>query len=330
MAALSKYRPLWAAWVLAAVLLVGATTLLTLRLFGGDSEIDRPFADGPPAPLYKPTADELNLSEDRAEPLRALMNEANASLIPAIWAVAGEELLGVSFTQEPFLRLVVRLEKDARSIEEVRKLAKASDVPVDLVLGVQLTFSELHAGQMQIVSAAFDLLEGGTIGVDQKARVVRVDVPPHCRSDSQMASIEAQVRSLTDMPIRFVIGWDPGDPPFTCGHDLSEWPLALVPSSGGFNDARTEGELILEGGCILLARGDSRQLLVFPYPGTIWDAETQSILEEITGRRAYIGDYMAFGGSGFDLSSALAWSNPPSPECDATGAWYGYIGGIVE
>ncbi len=113
-----------------------------------------------------------------------------------------------------------------------------------------------------------------------------------------------------------------------------ESPVALVPYAAEGDGAAISGTLVLEDGCLYLRNGAQRILPLFPWPGTRWDPERQTltVFEELTLR---IGQNVSAGG-GFigdepDGTRVLSESTArntevqgmmvlPRPRCDGTGS----------
>ena len=77
-----------------------------------------------------------------------------------------------------------------------------------------------------------------------------------------------------------------------------------------------EGELRLEGDCLILAASPGRILLIWPTPGTQWNPRTQTVrLDRITaqvGDRVMLSDYLEGQWPKDDWDG---WVNKPSEEC---------------
>ena len=75
----------------------------------------------------------------------------------------------------------------------------------------------------------------------------------------------------------------------------------------------TEGQLVLEGSCLLLAVQSGEEiLLAFPQPGSLWDPVRRSV--EVYGVSAQVGDQVRIGGGGFE-EAEMEWQVPPPRDC---------------
>lgn len=92
-------------------------------------------------------------------------------------------------------------------------------------------------------------------------------------------------------------------------------PTYARDSSGPSMMARLEGQLVLEGGCVLV-EGEPA-LLAWPSPGTEWDSATQTVT--VYGTKARIGDWVVIGGgTGTDTGG---WVAPPAVGCKRDTVW---------
>ncbi len=114
-----------------------------------------------------------------------------------------------------------------------------------------------------------------------------------------------------------------------------DWgPLAVERSNGNGDQARTEGVLQFDAGCVFLVGGNERTLLGWPDQRTTWDGRTSTILYvhgDGTVARLFDGQHWAFGGSGDFFAAVvqrLEWVVPPRPECAAAEIWS--VGEVIE
>ena len=87
----------------------------------------------------------------------------------------------------------------------------------------------------------------------------------------------------------------------------------------------TSGRLAFDGPCLRLKSRDGSVIhLVWPDPGTAWDAETEEIT--VHGVTATVGDEVTVSGGaggGADGVAGLGdWVSPPPPECLDGPQWF--------
>jgi hypothetical protein len=109
-------------------------------------------------------------------------------------------------------------------------------------------------------------------------------------------------------------------------------PVALTPYAQEGDAALIRGTLALEDGCLYLRTGEDRLLPTFPWPGTEWDAATQTL--SIFGRQRFrVGDQVEAGG-GFVTSDTRPVEAEtiqrllvvPRPQCDVSRVAVLYFG----
>lgn len=98
-------------------------------------------------------------------------------------------------------------------------------------------------------------------------------------------------------------------------------PLILYPADpkGAYHQARIEGVLVRDGGCVYLGDADFRTLLAFPTPTTRWDAASGTI--KFGDQTLRFGERMAFGGSGGESGTAALPPGAASSVCDHSRTW---------
>jgi hypothetical protein len=110
-------------------------------------------------------------------------------------------------------------------------------------------------------------------------------------------------------------------------------PVALTPYAQEGDAALISGTLVLEDGCLYLRGADGGRILpTFPWPGTQWDAASQTVT--IHARQRYrVGQRLEAGG-GF-VTSDTGRSDPeviqrllvaPRPQCDVSQVAVLYFG----
>jgi hypothetical protein len=109
-------------------------------------------------------------------------------------------------------------------------------------------------------------------------------------------------------------------------------PVALTPYAQEGNAALISGTLVLEDGCLYLRSGADRLLPTFPWPGTEWDAASQTLT--IFGRQRFRVGQPVEAGGGFvtpDRGRANAETIQrmfvvPRPQCDTSRVAILYFG----
>lgn len=108
------------------------------------------------------------------------------------------------------------------------------------------------------------------------------------------------------------------------GDDMESWPLALVPASEAGFGAELRAQLLRDGPCLYLVRGQERWLPVWPWPGTQWDGSSV----HVDNTALPIGSEAVYGGGETPLTARdvgnTDWVKQPAAECLIAKAWWIY------
>ncbi|MBA2719800.1 MAG: hypothetical protein H0U52_11260 [Chloroflexi bacterium] len=118
-------------------------------------------------------------------------------------------------------------------------------------------------------------------------------------------------------------------------------PLAVVPASGGVDEALATGTLHITDTCVFLEEaGDDLSVLVWPADRTTWDPDQQAItLENLNGSTLSMrdGDRVRLGGGGDSVTESgvsgeewvarTEWVATPASSCPMDARWF--VGEVV-
>ncbi len=107
---------------------------------------------------------------------------------------------------------------------------------------------------------------------------------------------------------------------------LSSVVVAFFPMPSAQLMARTEGQLSIDGQCLVLRAGGITTDLAWPAPDAEWDAESGTIT--MGGITAQVGDHVVVGGGEGDFTLRDDWIQAPLPECQREPMWF--VHGLVE
>lgn len=101
---------------------------------------------------------------------------------------------------------------------------------------------------------------------------------------------------------------------------LSSVVVAFFPTPSANWLARAEGQLSIDGNCLVLRAGGVTRDLAWPAPDAEWDAESGTI--SMGGISAQVGDHIVVGGGEGDFTQRDDWIQAPLPECQRVSMWF--------